>query len=96
MRNKQPVFLLIILLSLSGIHVFAQAKIITGKITDAITNTPLSGVSVTVKNTTTGTVSDAEGSFQISVDEGAMLVISYVGYADQTVSTKGLLRSPFT
>lgn len=41
---------------------------------------PLVGASVTVKNTSKGTSTDADGNFSLEVDPGATLVISYVGY----------------
>ena len=91
MRNKPPAFLLIFILSVcSAISTLAQSKIITGKITDAITGAALEGVSIKVKNSTTGTLSGADGSFQISIEPNAVLEISYVGYVNQTVSAKGL------
>ncbi len=89
MRNSKLIYLLTVLL-ITSLHVFAQNKVLQGKITDAATNTPLEGVSIKVKNTTTGTISAADGSFQISVEQGAVLEISSVGYLDQTVSTANL------
>src|SRR6185503_15647164 len=45
------------------------------------------GVSVLVKGTVTGTVTDAEGSFNISVSSSdAVLVFSFVGYISQEVT----------
>jgi TonB-linked SusC/RagA family outer membrane protein len=59
-----------------------QDKIITGKVTNE-NNEPLSGVSITIKGRTTGTTTDANGGFTISIPENATLIISYVGYATQ-------------
>jgi TonB-linked SusC/RagA family outer membrane protein len=65
---------------------FEKAKTITGSITDASSNEPLVGASILIKNTTQGTTSDAQGKFSISVpDNGAVLVISYTGYATQEI-----------
>jgi hypothetical protein len=41
----------------------AQPRTITGKVTDARDNLPLPGVSVQVKGTTTGTITDEKGTF---------------------------------
>ena len=50
---------------------------------------PLPGVSVVVKGTTTGIVSDADGKFSIPVTgSNAVLVFSYIGYASQEVAVK--------
>ncbi|KQN38486.1 SusC/RagA family TonB-linked outer membrane protein [Pedobacter sp. Leaf41] len=51
---------------------------------------PLPGVSVTVKGTTTVTVSNSDGKYTIKVpNENAILIFSYVGYNNQEVPTKG-------
>jgi TonB-linked SusC/RagA family outer membrane protein len=52
---------------------------ITGKVTDNNGN-PLSGVNVTVKGTTRGTQTNAQGDFSIEANKGEVLLISYVGY----------------
>ncbi|MBK7290255.1 MAG: TonB-dependent receptor [Chitinophagaceae bacterium] len=44
------------------------------------TGEPLSGVSVTIKGTVTGTTTDASGNYSITVPDNAVLVFSYVGY----------------
>lgn len=89
MRSQPMFYLLTFMLSLFSIVSFAQSKVASGKILDAA-NQPLQGVSIKVKNTSNGTLSGADGAFSISVNEGAQLVISYVGYMEQTVSTKGV------
>lgn len=61
-----------------------QAKHITGRILDAY-NEPVIGANVVVKGTTIGTVTDAEGNFDLDVPEGATLQISYIGYIEQNI-----------
>ena len=61
--------------------------IITGRVT-AIDGTPLSGVSVTVKNTSRGTATNARGEFSIEANKGDILVFSYVGYTGQEVTVE--------
>lgn len=63
-------------------------KKITGTITDDKGNA-LVGVTVQVKNASTGTATDAQGRFSLDVPDNATLVISYVGYESQEVSTEG-------
>jgi len=56
----------------------AQTKI-TGKVTDK-DKLPLPGVSVLLKGTNTGTVTDGNGSFSINARKGEVLVFSFIGY----------------
>ncbi|MGI9545472.1 MAG: SusC/RagA family TonB-linked outer membrane protein, partial [Cyclobacteriaceae bacterium] len=53
---------------------------VSGTVTEAETGDPVPGVNVLVKGTTTGTVTDVEGKFNIEVDQGATLVFSSVGF----------------
>lgn len=46
---------------------------------------PLIGATVQVKGTAVGTTTDVDGKFNLSADEGAVLVISYLGYNTQEV-----------
>ncbi len=57
---------------------------ISGKVTDS-SGSPLVGVSIHVKGTSLGTVTDAEGSFTLQVEDSAVLVISYLGYQTKEV-----------
>lgn len=54
-------------------------KIITGQVTDA-DGVTIAGVSITLKGGTTGTSTDAQGRYRISVPENGILVFTYVGY----------------
>lgn len=64
---------------------FAQNVDVAGTVTDQTDNTGLPGVNVTVKGTTSGTVTDAEGKYAISVPGDATLVFSFIGYATQEI-----------
>ena len=46
---------------------------------------PLIGVSVAIKGTTTGTITDIDGTYSINVPEGSILVYSYVGHVPQEI-----------
>lgn len=64
-----------------------KAQTISGTVTDD-KNEPLIGVSVAVKNTTKGTMTDVDGKYNITVnDQNAVLVFSLVGYAKQEIQT---------
>lgn len=65
-----------------------QQKSIKGKVTDT-SGFPLPGVSVVVKGTTTGTITDAEGKFSMSnVPVNSTLVFSFVGMTKQEILVK--------
>ena len=59
-------------------------KKITGIVLDA-TGMPVIGANVMVKGTTNGTITDMEGKFSLEAREGAVLVISYIGFANQEI-----------
>ncbi|HVF80902.1 MAG TPA: TonB-dependent receptor [Flavisolibacter sp.] len=60
---------------------WAQTKIITGKVTDEKDGLPIAGATVTVRSTNATTITDANGTFSIQAAENAVLVISSIGYA---------------
>jgi TonB-linked SusC/RagA family outer membrane protein len=67
-----------------------QATTVEGTVLDAQTGGGLPGVNVVAKGTSTGTVTDAEGHFQLTVPEGVtVLVYSFVGYVSQDVPLDG-------
>jgi iron complex outermembrane receptor protein len=68
--------------------IFAQS-VVTGKITDSKTNSPLQGVSVKVKATKKGTTTDNEGVFKIMAASDDVLEISIIGYKTQSVKIAG-------
>lgn len=61
-----------------------KVKHISGQIVD-VTELPLIGATVRVKGSDAATITDLDGKFKIDVPEGSELLISYVGYVDQTV-----------
>ena len=67
-------------------NVSAVERPITGRIVDE-TNSSLPGVSIVIKGTSRGTVTDADGRFKLDVpDAGSTLVFSFVGYTAQEVA----------
>ena len=59
-------------------------KNISGTVVDD-QNLPLIGVNIIVKGTSTGTVTDFDGKFQLSVPENSVIQFSFIGYIDQEV-----------
>ena len=62
---------------------------LTGTVTEQSTSIPLPGVNVVIKNTTTGTSTDFDGNYQIEVNNGDVLVFSYVGYQTIEITYSG-------
>lgn len=61
-------------------------KTITGRVTDLSTDETLPGVNIVAKGTTTGTVTDVDGNYRLTVaDEVETLVFSSVGYTREEV-----------
>ena len=69
-------------------NVVQQNGKITGTVVDQ-TGTPVIGANVMVKGTTNGTITDMDGKFTLDVEKGATLVVSYIGYVDQTITVSG-------
>lgn len=74
------------MLLLASVIALAQNRVVSGKVTDQQTNRGLSGVSVQLKGTPTGTVTDPDGAYTLAVPgSGTVLVFSYSGYGTQEV-----------
>ncbi|WP_162417489.1 SusC/RagA family TonB-linked outer membrane protein [Cyclobacterium roseum] len=58
---------------------------ISGTVSDE-NGEPMPGATITVEGTSTGTVSDIDGDFSIDVDEGAVLVVSFIGYQSRRIT----------
>ncbi|WP_282121946.1 SusC/RagA family TonB-linked outer membrane protein [Algibacter mikhailovii] len=74
---------IILFVSISWVT-FAQDFAMSGIVQDE-TGLPIPGVNVTVKETTTGAVTDFDGNFNITTKIGATLSFSYIGYVSQDI-----------
>ena len=73
-------------LTIAWSSVMAQERSVTGKVTAEEDGSPLPGVNVVLKGSTTGTVTDAEGSYKLSLpQEGGTLVFSFIGLKTQEI-----------
>ena len=90
MKKRVYLFLSTLFLGilLSGV-INAQGTKVAGKIKDAADGSVLTGVTVMEKGTSNGTMSDAQGTYSITVSPNATLVFSYVGYLAQEVPVNG-------
>ena len=88
LQMNRKVLLSAILSLFVALPVLAQKITVQGTVVDT-TGEPLIGASVIPAGTTTGTATDFDGSFTISVDPNATLTVSYVGYEPQSVAVAG-------
>jgi len=77
---KMQVLFLFLLISYGA---YSQQVDVAGKVTDSGDGSPLPGVSIFIKGTTDGTVTDVMGNYSISVPTSSILVFSYIGYETQ-------------
>lgn len=66
----------------------SQKKIVTGRVTDAA-GEPIIGANVLDSKTKKGTITDMDGKFSLAIEDNSMLTVSFIGYIEQRVSTKG-------
>ena len=90
-RSKNQLCRLLMLLAVVffALDISAQATI-NGHVQDE-TGEAIIGASVVVKGSTNGTVTDFDGNFQLKCENGATLVITYIGFVPQEVKAKNNL-----
>ncbi|MEO2071165.1 MAG: TonB-dependent receptor [Zunongwangia sp.] len=96
LRMLRPIFAILVLLGteVSQANTYVkfyssyEQKSISGVVYDADSGETLPGVTVNIKGSNTGTVTDLDGSFEIKAESGSILVFSFVGYVSQEVIIK--------
>lgn len=87
--KHSTVFSLLLALVLSLAYsnmLLAQDRSVTGKVTDGETGEALPGVNILVQGTTTGTVTDIDGNYRITVPDGAStLILTSIGYTREEI-----------
>lgn len=77
--------LLIASCSLICSSLLAQERTISGRLTSTEDGSPLPGISISIKGTTTGTITDADGYYSIQAPIGSTLVFSFIGMKTKEV-----------
>ncbi len=67
------------------VNLYAQNVTLKGTIVDE-TDMPLIGATIMVKGSSTGSITDFDGNFSVSVKKGAIITISYIGYKTQEIT----------
>lgn len=78
-------YLLLLSALILSLGMSAQSVTITGNVTDE-NKIPIIGGNVIEKGTNNGTVTDIDGDFTLSVSQGAILEISYIGYVTSEIT----------
>ncbi len=82
--------LLVIFMMGASFFAAAQEHVVSGKVTAADDGSALPGVNVVLKGTTFGTVTNAEGTYRLTLpSSGGILVFSFIGLQTQEVSVSG-------
>ncbi|QHT68669.1 TonB-dependent receptor [Rhodocytophaga rosea] len=90
--NKRPVgfsksyYVCMLFLILLSVQTFAQTRTVSGKVTAQSDGTPLPGVNVLIKGTTSGTTTDVNGAYTLQVEPGTTLVFSFIGFTTQEIA----------
>ncbi|MBT33110.1 MAG: SusC/RagA family TonB-linked outer membrane protein [Thalassobius sp.] len=84
---RQTITILTAFLLSLPMTVFAQNKV-TGKVTDA-SGEGLPGVNIIIQGTTTGSITDLDGIYELETANDAVLIFSYIGYMAQEVPVNG-------
>lgn len=86
MKKCLPKLIVLLLLASAS----AMAQTVTGTVTERADGSPLPGVSVIVKGTTTGSTTDANGRYSISIpNQNPVLVVSFIGFVTQEIEVGG-------
>ena len=81
---KKRIQISLFLLLVSSMPMLSQLNV-SGFVIDSTTGEPIIGASVLEEGTSNGTITDFDGVFSLSVQQGARLLISYVGYQSQVL-----------
>ena len=87
MKSKLLLFSLLFISAL----VSAQTRDVSGTVTDKSDGSGIAGANITVKGTSTGTATDANGKFSLKIaNDVTTLIVSFIGYETQEVNITGL------
>ncbi|MDD4778927.1 MAG: carboxypeptidase-like regulatory domain-containing protein, partial [Fermentimonas sp.] len=101
--SKGNLFIVILSIFMSGINVQSAAGSgltdvagidqgtinVTGPVTSATDGSSLPGLSIVIKGTSQGTVTDSEGKYTINVPEEGTLVFSFIGFQTEELAVRG-------
>ena len=87
--KRKTLLLLFLALMISPFAALAQSITVSGKVVSSDDGYGLPGVTIQVKNSSNGTVTDMDGNYSLNADSKDVLVFSFVGYKTKEVAIKG-------
>ncbi len=87
--DKKTLLFLILLAVISPFSAAAQSLTVTGNVVSSDDGYGLPGVTIQVKGSTVGTVTDKDGNYSLNADSQSVLVFSFVGYKSKEIAVKG-------
>lgn len=94
-KTFSAITLTALFLLLTTLQTMAQQRVVTGTVLDK-SGAPITGASVKLKGTTSGTITDANGTFRLNVNEGAVLTVQIIGYTTKEIPVGNLSRINIT
>lgn len=86
MLTKSKKWFILLVLGLISIGAFAQEITVSGKVVSTEDGMPIPGVSIIIKGTTNGTITNVDGIYSIVAGKGQVLQFNFVGMADQEIT----------
>ena len=83
--------LLVGMIFLSAQQLYGQEMVVSGVVVDS-QRQPMIGVTVSVKGTATGTVTNLDGNFSLKVPQKAIVLFSFIGYQTLERSASSLKK----
>ncbi len=85
--NFLRMFLLLFLCTIFGVAQAQDGHVVRGAVTSASDGLPLPGVNIIIKGTSTGTITDVNGKYELDVSnpDEAVLVFKFIGFYDQEI-----------
>ena len=86
--NKKTLLFLFLLALMTPFAVLAQSITVSGKVVSSDDGYGLPGVTIQVKGTSDGTVTDMDGNYSLNADSKGVLIFSFVGYKTKEIAIK--------
>lgn len=94
--NKIKTIPFLLVFFLFSLYAWSQTIVVTGRIVSAEDGLGMPSVTVKVKGTSAGTVSDINGDYSISVDSKGVLEFSFIGYESKMINVNGRKKIDIT
>lgn len=90
MRKVFTIAFALVLMASMSFGAYAQTRVLKGTVTASTDGLPMPGVTILDKNKQSGTTTDVDGQYSISVDASTVLVFSFIGFESQEFTVGNL------